>query len=326
MADAVNTRARSSWATVSSLLRPLASFGATLAGALFFVSALLYFSPGTAADVIAQDAALREALIEEWGLNDSLFQQYGAYISRAFTGDFGVSLTYRPGTPVAEIMASKAAETLTLVLTALFLSLLVGTAMAFWSAGRTRTLSRASLRLLSVPPVFLIAYLSMILLDSWAYSATVEAGEPPPGWFPLLMEDSSLKFWLAVGALALGSSALTEIHGAAEREIRRIRSSGYVDAARARGAPIWPHTLSTLLPALTTLVSSRAAFFLGGAIIVEKVFGLHGLGDVLWEACRKRDFPLVLGITLLSAAFVCGARLLADWLRMAMDPRHRIGR
>ena len=237
--------------------------------------------------------------IEEWGLNNSLFQQYGAYISRAFTGDFGVSLTYRPGTPVAEIMASKAAETLTLVLTALFLSLLVGTAMAFWSAGRTRTLSRASLRLLSVPPVFLIAYLSMILLDSWAYSATVEAGEPPPGWFPLLMEDSSLKFWLAVGALALGSSALTEIHGAAEREIRRIRSSGYVDAARARGAPIWPHTLSTLLPALTTLVSSRAAFFLGGAIIVEKVFGLHGLGDALGSlpkeglSPRAGDYALV---------------------------------
>ena len=325
MADAVAPKAPPFWKVALLLLRPLASFLATLAGALFFVSALLYFSPGNAADVIAQDEALRVALVQEWGLDEGLFEQYSAFVLRAIGGDFGVSLTYRPGTPVSEILLAKAPATLFLVLSALSLSIFVGTALAYWSADRPRSISRTALRWLSVPPVFLIAYLGMVFLDSWAYQNTVKLGEPPPAWFPLLMESSSLKSALAVTVLALGSSALTEIHGTAEREIRRIRSSGYVDAARARGAAIWPHTLSNLLPALSTLVSSRAAFFLGGAIIVEKVFGLHGLGDVLWEACRRRDFPLVLGITLLSAAFVCGMRLLADWSRIALDPRQRKG-
>ena len=325
MADAVAPKAQPSWKVALLLLQPLASFVATMAGALFFVSALLFFSPGNAADVVAQDEQLRQALVEEWGLDGSVFQQYGAYLTRALGGDFGVSLTYRPGAPVAELMAAKAPDTLFLVLTALFLSVTVGTLVAFWSAGRPNSLSRTAIQWLSVPPVFLVAYLGMVGLDAWAYGSTVEKGLTPPPWFPLLMETSPVKTALAVTVLAFASSALTEIHGTAEREIRRIRNSGYVDAARARGAPTWPHTLSNLLPALTTLVSNRAAFFLGGAIVVEKVFGIHGLGDVLWEACRKRDFPLVLGITLLSAGFVCGIRLLADWVRLALDPRQRGG-
>ena len=323
MADAVNQQRPSSWGVLLLVGRPLLSFCATLAGAVFFVSALLYFAPGNAADILAQDETLRVALMEEWGLNQSLFEQYRAFLANAVQGDFGVSLTYRQGTPVSEIIAAKAPATLGLVLGALVLSIVVGTSMAYWSASRANSISRRVIQWASVPPVFLLAYLSMVGLDAWAYSSTVALGEPPPSWFPLLMEASSLKTALAITALALGSSALTEIHGSVEEEIQRIRSSGYVDAAKARGEKLWPHTLSNLLPSITTLVSSRAAFFLGGVIVVEKVFGLHGLGDVLWEACRKRDFPLVLGITLFTATIVCGARLVGDWTRMALDPRLR---
>jgi peptide/nickel transport system permease protein len=80
-----------------------------------------------------------------------------------------------------------------------------------------------------------------------------------------------------------------------------------------------------LLPPLTTIAASRAAFFVGGLVIIEKVLHLSGVGAMLWQACRMRDYPLALGITVIAAAAVCGARLTADLLRVAVDPRLREG-
>ena len=303
---------------------PFVTFCATLVGAAFFVSALLYFSPGNAADVVANDEALRLALVKDWGLDQSLFHQTFTFLRKAIQGDFGVSLTYRQGMQVSEILKAKAPVTLLLVSVALFSSIAVGTTLAFITEGKTFSISRRLLQAVSVLPVFLIAYLSMVGLDSYAYETTVALDQAPPSWFPLLIETSALKTALAVATLAVGSSALTETHTALESEIRVIRQSGYVDAARARGDATWPHTLSNLLPVLANQAATRTAFLLGGVIIVEKVYGIRGLGDVLWSACRYRDYPLVLGITLLSAAFVCSARLIGDWVRLALDPRLRV--
>jgi peptide/nickel transport system permease protein len=322
MADEVRKQGGSAWGIVVLLARPLLSFLATLAGAVFFVSALLYFAPGNAADLAANDEALRVGLLKEWGLDQSLFSQYTTYLGNAIHGDFGNSWTFRPGKPVSEIIKQRAGATLFLVVGALLLSLVVGLGLAYWTASRS-SLSKRVVQVLSVPPVFLLAYLSMVSLDAWAYERTVAVGREAPGWFPLIMNPSAFKTALAMTLLAVASSALTEIHAAFEGELRAIRQSGYVDAARARGAALWPHTLSNLLPTMTTLASSRIAFFLGGVIIVEKVFALNGVGTTLWEACRMRDYPLALGITLVAAAVVCAARLLGDWVRMALDPRQR---
>ena len=324
MADEVRGQGGSAWGLAVLLGRPLLSFLATMAGAVFFVSALLYFAPGNAADVVANDEALREGLLREWGLDQSLFSQYTTFLGNALHGDFGNSLTFRPGTPVAEIIRERAGSSILLVGGALFLSLVVALALAYWTASRS-SISKRLVQVISVPPVFLLAYLTMVSLDAWAYERTVAVGGDPPGWFPLIMNPSALKTALAITLLAVASSALTEMHAAFETELRRIRQSGYVDAARARGAKLWPHTLSNLLPTTTTLASSRVAFFLGGVIIVEKVFAMNGVGTTLWEACRLRDYPLALGITLVAAALVCASRLIGDWIRMALDPRQRGG-
>ncbi len=325
MADEVNRPGLSAWGLAVVFARPLFTFVATLAGAVFFVSALLYFAPGNAADVVANDETLRQGLIEEWGLDKGLWGQYTAFLGNILHGDLGTSLTYRTGTPVTEIIMARAGESIRLVIGALILSMAGGLGLAYWTAGRRRSISKRAVQLISVPPVFLLAYLTMVGLDSWAYENTVAVGAKAPGWFPLMMNPSALKTALAMTLLAVGSSALTEIHAAMEADLLEIRQSGYVDAARARGASIWPHTLSNLLPRLTSLASSRMAFFLGGVIIVEKVFALNGVGTALWQACLKRDYPVALGITLVAAALVCAARLLGDWVRMALDPRQRGG-
>ncbi len=283
---------------------------------------LLWLAPGDAVDMLTDDPVLRAAMVREWGLDQPVLLRYAGTLGRALGGDLGTSLTYRPGTPVAELLGPASASSLGLLLGALATAMGWGVGLAYLTAGRPSALRRL-IQIVSVAPVFLLAWLSMVGLNELTFSL-MEAGRiGRPAWFALPDEDSALKTALAVLVLACGSSALTEIHAAAEDALTRIRRSGYVDAARARGAALWPHVLLNLLPPLSSLAASRAAFFVGGLVIVEKVLHLNGAGAMLWQACRMRDYPLALGITAAAAAAVCTAQLLADLLRLGLDPRLR---
>ncbi|MCB9762925.1 MAG: ABC transporter permease [Alphaproteobacteria bacterium] len=304
-----------------ALLRSVALFVATLGGAALFLGVLLSAAPGDAADLVADDPALREALVERWGLDNPPWVHAGRLLTGAVQGDMGESLTYRPGQPVAELVRRGAAESAPLVLVALFTTLLVGVGLAYVGAGRVA--SRRVVQAASAAPVFLIAWLLMVVLNESVF-ALLEAGAiQRPSWFALPDEDSAFKTALAIGVLAVGSSALAEVHAACEAELARIRSAPYVDAARARGAPLWPHVLLNLVPPLTGVAASRAAFFVAGLVIIETVLHLNGAGAMLWQACRLRDYPLALGLTLAAAAAVAGAQLLGDAVRAAVDPRLR---
>lgn len=299
------------------------AFVATLAGAVLVAQLLLWLAPGDAVDLLTDDPALRAAMIREWGLDQPVLVRYAGFVLRALGGDLGTSLTYRPGVPVAELVGPASVRSLWLVGGALGTAMAWGTGLAYLTAGRA-SLARRAIQITSVAPVFLLAWLAMVSLNELTFSL-MEAGRiSRPEWFALPDEDSALKTALAVLVLACGSSALTEIHAAAEDALTRIRRSGYVDAARARGAPLWPHVLLNLVPPLSSLAASRAAFFVGGLVIIEKVLHLNGVGAMLWQACRMRDYPLALGITAVAAAVVCGARLAADLVRVSVDPRLRV--
>ena len=333
MANEVNQRGQAGIALFLLLLRPLLTFVATLAGASFVASALLYFSPGNAADVVASDPATYAGLVEKWGLDDSLFSQYTTFVANALQGDFGSSLVTNPGEPVFEVIQSRAPRTILLVAGAIFLSFGLSLSLAFWTAGKKTNLNtwrtwpvgmtRRFVQVISILPLFLAAYICMYSIDAAIYNQSVAQGLTPPSWFPLLLNTSGTKTALAIGVLAISSCSLTEIHTSCENELSRIRESDFVDAARARGDRAWAHILAVLIPTLTTLISSRVSFFLGGTVIVEEVLHINGVGRLFWDACLARDFPLVLGITALAATIVCSARLLGDLIRIWTDPRQR---
>jgi len=291
-------------------------------GAIFLAQFLLWLAPGDAADVVADTPKLREALVREWGLDQSLFKRTWLFLGHALTGDLGLSLTYRPGAAVTDLVAPAAVRSGVLLVGALVTSLVAGVGLAFVTAGR-KSLARRLVQVFSVVPVFLMAYMLMVVLNETTFSLMESGTLARPDWFALPDQDSHLKTGLAIVVLAFGSSALTEIHVASEQELQRIRRAPFLDAARARGARLAPHLIWNLVPPLTTLASNRAAFFLGGLIIVEKVLHLNGVGAMLWQACRLRDYPLALGITVVAAGVVCGARLAGDLVRVAVDPRLR---
>ncbi|MCP4810428.1 MAG: ABC transporter permease [Proteobacteria bacterium] len=307
---------------LAAIGRRLAAFVATLAGAALLAQALLWLAPGDAVDLLTDDPELRDQMIASWGLDQPLLVRWWRFVTGAATGDLGVSLTYRPGTEVSSLVWRASLASAPTLVSAVLLALIGGVGLAY---ARLRV-GRRLIQVVSVAPVFLLAATAVVTLNETAFSL-IEAGTiTRPEWFALPLGDSLLKSVLGVVVLAIGSSALTEVHQAADDELRIIRGSGYIDAATARGARLWPHILWNLLPPLTTIAVSRTAFFLGGLVVVEKVLQLNGAGAMLWQACRLRDYPLALGLVLVAAAVVCTARLVGDVIRIGLDPRLRVAR
>jgi peptide/nickel transport system permease protein len=316
------TTSQRNLALLGALARPFGAFVLTLLGAALLAQVLLWMAPGDAADLLTGDPELRAALVREMGLNRPPHVAWWAFVTHAVQGDLGQSLTYRPGMAVSELVRPAALRSLVLVMGAVIVSVGIGTGLAYQTAGR-RSIQRRILLSVSIAPIFLLAWVLVVGMNEVAYELMQSGRIERPSWFALPDQDSLVKWLLAILVLAVGSSAMTEVHSACEDELRAIRRSGYVDAARARGAPLWPHVLLNLVPPLTTIASSRAAFFVGGLVVVEKVLHLNGVGAMLWQACRLRDVPLVLGITFVAAGVVCGARLTADLVRVTVDPRLR---
>jgi peptide/nickel transport system permease protein len=293
---------------------------ATLAGAVALVQGLLWLAPGDAIDVLPNAEDVRPVLEREWGLDKPIVVRWLLFLWRALHLDLGTSLTYRPGAPVVEVIAVPAVRTFCWVSAGMVLSLGIAVAIARFTAGRPSALRRL-LQLFSPVPLFLLAHFAINGLNAAAFDLMNRGFISRPGWFALPDTDSWLRTALAISLLALGSGALTDLHGQVEDAFVQVRGSGYVDAARARGEPIGPHVAWNLVPMLATLVCSRVAFFVGGTVVLEKVLLLNGVGAVLWQAAQLRDYNVALGITVVLAAVVVSVRVAGDLGKLALDPR-----
>jgi peptide/nickel transport system permease protein len=302
------------------LLGRAASVLATLAGATALVLALLWAAPGDPIALIPNGEELRPVLAREWDLDRPLPVRYVSWLSRAATGDLGTSLSYRTGAPVTAVIAGPAVRSLTWVAAAMALALAGGTVLGWFTAGK-RAPARTLIHAISIAPLFLLAHLAIAGINAATWQLIGSGWIARPGWFALPDQDSAVRTALAIALLAVGSGALADVHAEIEDSLVRIRKSGYVDAARARGAPVWPHVLRNLVPPLAAIATSRAAFFVGGLVVLEKVLLLNGVGAILWEAALQRDYNVALGITVVLATAVVAVRLVGDATRIAVDPR-----
>lgn len=300
----------------------LMAFAATLSGAVGLVLLLLAAAPGDPIDVLPDADALRPRLEAEWHLDRPLPERYLRMLIRVLSGDLGTSTTYRPGLPVATLIAGPAARSFGWAMGALFLALAWGTALAGWTVGGRRR-GAALAQVVSIAPVFLLTHLAVAGLNEVAFALLRAGWIARPTWFALPDQPSLVRTTLATVILAVGSGTLVEVHQSIETALSTILRSGYVDAARARGAPIWPHVARNIVGPVATIAASRAASLLGGLVVIEKVLLLNGAGAILWQAAELRDYDVATGITVLAAAFVAGIHLVADMVRIGVDPRER---
>ena len=266
-------------------------------------------------------AALREQL----GLNRPLLVRYGEWLLGFFTGDLGVSYSYRQ--PVWDLIAPKVLVTLCLSGLTFVLIVAVSIPLGLRSArssggilGGVRTL--VNQLCMAVPPFF-----TGILL-SWLFSALLRWFVH--GQFPGLDKDlgGSLKYlFFAALALAIPRIAMTVrmLRSTVQGEMRKDYVRTAISRGNDRGGVLYRHVLKNALVPVVTFLAQTMAEIVASSIVVEQVFAIPGLGRMLVSSIANRDYPTVQAIVVILAFWVVLAGTVADLINQRIDPRLRLG-
>jgi peptide/nickel transport system permease protein len=311
--------------SVRQIASALAVAAATLIGATLAIETLLWAAPGDPIDLLPNGAQLRPVLEAEWGLHNSLVERWWDAVARLFQGDLGVSMSVRPGVPVWTLIAAPAGRSFYWVALAMITSISMGLVSTSITSAPFRRLSK-SLAIASIAPLFLLAHLSINIINDITYSAISHAYIDRPAFFALPIEDSLVRTTLAIFLLAFASGNLSGWSDEIAAIKHRIDTSDYVLATRSRGLPVWQHYLFNAIPPFTSVIVGRLPLYLGGLVILERLFLLEGAGSLLWNAALLRDYPLAAGLTLLFAGSVTLTRLVVSLIQMRINPRHHLSR
>jgi peptide/nickel transport system permease protein len=256
-----------------------------------------------------------EVVRQELGLDRSLPVRYGAWLARLVQGDLGTSL--RSGRPVALELWRTGWRTLLLAGTAMALTLLFAAISAYVAAmGRHPLWSSALTALgyvLSGLPVFWLGYLAIYVATTRFQVFPVMMGEGGGSW---------VFFLVPVVVLGLGNGTVSEVTRHLRTHLEGVLREDYIRTARAKGARLFRHLYKDgLVMPLSSLLANKIPYVLGGAIVVEQVFNWPGMGRLTWQAASDRDYPVLLGVTLLSAVIVRAAHILKEAVQVAVNPQ-----
>ncbi len=287
---------------------------------------LLYLGGGDIARRILGTSATQAnvaAKAQSLGLDRPLIVQYIDWLGNALHGDFGSS--WFTGQPVADAISSRTAVTLSIVIGATVLSAIIAVVLGVWAAVRRGGVDR-SVQVLSVLgfaiPGFLIALALVIVfainLHWFKPTGYVPFTDSPAGWL------SSVT--LPIIALAIGSIAgvTQQIRGSVIDALRQ----DYVRTLRSRGLSssrvIYKHVLRNAGGPALAVLAVQFVGLLGGAVIVEQIFAIPGLGQVSVTATTQGDIPLVMGLVVVTAIIVVVVNLLIDLLQGWLNPKVRL--
>jgi peptide/nickel transport system permease protein len=257
----------------------------------------------------------------ELGLDRPLPEQYAKFVSGAFVGNFGESITMSQ--PVSTLIGQRSFATFWLLLYGVFVALVIAIPLAVWSAVRRDRWADQAIRLFSTTafgmPTF---WLGLVLALIFGLEL---------GWLPVGGYTNSfpgLFYSLTLPALTLGLSLTAIIIRTLRSSLLESLSSDYVEAARARGLSerrvVLRYGLRNSLGAMVTVVAVNIGYLIGGTVVIETVFQIPGLGSLLVQSALQRDYTLVTALTLVAGVAVVAISLLTDLIYAFLDPRVRL--
>jgi peptide/nickel transport system permease protein len=265
-----------------------------------------------------------DRLRSELGLDEPFVQQYFTWLAGIVTGDLGESLW--SGRPVSESLSQSLPVTAELAIVSLVISTLISFPLGIVAAvnrnGPLDLVSRfLSLLGLSVPSFF-SATLVLVALSKYL------------GWIPPLSYRSVLDDpWHNAQQMVLPSVILGYVLAAAGARMLRsslieVLAQDYVRTARAKGlrgrSVLLVHALRNALIPTVTVISLQFMAIMGGVVVIESIFALPGMGNLLLEAVRRRDYPVIQGVVLVISITVVAVNLLVDVTYTFLDPRVRV--
>lgn len=282
------------------------------------ISFILLFLSGDPATALAGEGATSEdiaAISARYGFDRPMMVQYGAWLLNALRGDFGESYYFKM--PVSDLLADRLSITMLLGLCGITFALLVAVPLGVIAAMRPNS-----------------------IIDRFALFLSVAGQAMPSFWFGLILvvifsiklrwlpaSGSSTWAHFVLPTIVLGYYAMPAIMRLTRAGMLEVLSSDYIRTARAKGASegrvLFKHALRNAIIPVVSLAAVQMGFMLGGSIVVESIFALHGAGFLAYESISRNDLPTVQALVLIFSMFYIVFTFLADVLNAWLDPRMR---
>lgn len=301
----------------------------TLLVVSFVIFLVMEAVPGDPAEIILGMSAAPDtlaALRSQLGLDQPFLVRYSNWLIGLLQGDLGDSYTY--STSVSQLIGERLEVTLPLTGLAALLSVLISVPLGVLAAARPNGLVDMFASLFSqigiaVPNfwVGLLLILGIALTFGWFPAGGF------PGW--------DAGFWSALNALILPSIALAIPQAAVLTRVTRaavieVTNEDFVRTARAKGATpshaLWRHIVPNAMIPIVTMLGMQISVLIAGAVLVENVFTLPGMGTLAYQALAQRDLIVIQNVVLFFATIVMGINFLVDALYTVLDPRLRVRR
>ncbi len=305
---------------------------------LFVISVLLFImvrsAPGGPLTAARRNPNISkeqiEAIEEKLGLNDPLPVQYGRWLGDMFKGDMGESIKFRR--PVSEMINERIPNTLLLVGVSFLVTLLIAIPIGIWSARKPYSpfdyiVTTVTFIGQSIPVYWLGLGLIVIFYVTLKNPISGEPFFPVGGmntrgkegelldtlWHLVLPVTALSMGWVAWYSRFLRSSMLDVLH------------EDYIRTARAKGMKEqmvhYKHALQNAILPLVTLIALDLPSLFAGALFVETIFSWPGMGRLFWDAAKGRDYPVLLGVVMITATLIIVCNILADLAYGWLDPR-----
>jgi peptide/nickel transport system permease protein len=307
------------------LLKRLITLAASLALASVVIFALIEVTPGDPASFMLGLNAAPEtvaALRDQLGLNEALPLRYLQWVGGMLQGDFGLSYTYK--VPVADLVADRLEISAPLALIALALSTALALPAGLWAASRRGragdALVMGATQLgIAVPNFWFAMLLVLVFAIKWQLF--------PAGGFPGWSDPLAALRALTLPALALALPQAAILARVLRSALIETLGQDYIRTARAkglsRGAALTRHALRNALIPVLTILGMQFSFLLAGAIIIENVFYIPGLGRLIFQAITQRDLIVVESVVMILVFAVIAVTFLTDLAYALVDPRLR---
>jgi peptide/nickel transport system permease protein len=274
-----------------------------------------------------------------------LWEQYIGFMTGLLTFDLGVSWNISRGTPVTELIASRAPVTVWLGFWSVLIALFVGIPLGFYAGLNPNTLSDYTASFggivwRAMPNFWLGIILVALLVNSetltsnflgvtfdwstWLFETKVTTAPDLTNLDDLSNLGAAIKQILPAAAV-LGSASMGNEMRIGRTAVLETINSNYIETARAKGlgprSIVWKHVFRNALIPLVPIITAEAFILLGGSVIVERVFGINGIGDLFFRATIQGDLPLAGSLIFIFIIITLSINILQDFLYTVIDPR-----
>ena len=260
---------------------------------------------------------IQARLMEQYGLDKPVFQQYTKYLSDIVTGDFGISMK-RLNQDVGDIIGQTFGVSLKLGAVAIVVAVIVGILLGMIAAMNHRKIIDNVAMVLAVLGIAVPSFVLASLLQFYLAQEL--------GWFKVMGLNGPLDYVLPVAALS--AQPIAFIARLTRSSMLEVLHADYVKTAKAKGLNsitiMFKHIIRNAILPVVTYVGPMTANIVTGSVVIERVFGIGGIGKVFVDSITTRDYTMIMGITIFYGLILMVARFITDIAYVIIDPRIKL--